>query len=235
MTNMNTESLREMAVDYVAGTLTLEEMVAVDQRMAIDEALRREVEAARRAVAAAQDWLDGEAPGAERADVLAAPSLKSTSPPGALSDIAVAYRSPIEARRNTPQGRRLAPVLQIAAAAAIFAIGFWLGTRTGEETVIEKPATSITQQQDGQPASAPDAAVNHISPDQPEVAPSPTPSLRPAPPQTGRAMAEGPQYKTDDQGRLIIETMLGGDESVTPAAPRPRAIVVVDGGFRLNQ
>lgn len=224
MKNGENRSNREIAAAFVARTLTPEEMAAVEKRLAADDELRHEVEAARRVVAAAQDWLDAEAPGIERADVLAAPHLKATS------DIAVAYCSPIEARRAAPPRRRFAPAFQFAAAAAIFLIGFWLGTRTSGEAgdaSRQSPIAISNQNSDGTPPAP------EVTPALAE--PSPTPSTRPAPPQPGHALAQGPQYKTDDQGRLIIETMLAGKESATPAAPRPRAIVVVDGGFRLNQ
>ncbi len=187
----------EQIAAYVNGEMTAEETAAFERLMESDERLHQEVEEWRRALDAAREWMMQETPGIDRVDALEIPHMVTAQEK--LQEI-------------SPKPRYL-PFLRYAmAAAAIFIVGFFLGTqwplsaRIGAPMISEKPPLEIEKEAD---------------------LPSPSP-IQPVETVRSRlAELDARRSITRQNGRLIIETTLKETNA--------RALWVVDAGFRPAQ
>lgn len=164
---------------YVDGEMTPAEAAAFERDMEADEALRREVDAWREAIEAASDWMDVDAPGIERVAHLAIPSVAAR---GEVSPAA-------SGRGDSGRGRARVVAVpsvfwRVAAAAAIFVAGFYIGyaSQQGESTPAGIPIKA---------GSTPEQPISDAS---------------------DREVAQLParRYSTDSRGRIVVHTTLAG-------------------------
>lgn len=195
----------EQIAAYVNGEMTLEEAAAFERLMESDERLHREVEEWRRTLDTAREWMMQEAPGIDRVDALEIPRLITAQEK--LQEI-----SPRQPAEVLAKPKYLSFLRYAMAAAAIFIVGFFLGTqwpvsfRTGAPEISQKPQLEIEKQAD---------------------LPSPLP-IEPGETVKSRLAELGARRSvTRQNGRLIIETTLEGTNA--------HALFVVDAGFRLAQ
>ncbi|MCX7016020.1 MAG: hypothetical protein NTW86_26265 [Candidatus Sumerlaeota bacterium] len=215
----------EQIAAFVDGEMTDSERAAFERRMEGDAALRRDVEEWREALAAARAWAVAEPPGVERADSIQVPSA--------------AVRSIATRRIGRQSARRPARVVEVswlrlarraAAVAAVFVVGFGLGRLTNAPVSgSPKPTNTTPAAGEAVPnavevAATPSATVK-LAPTN-ESAPAAAPASRQARhEQQAIASAAPPFYKTEENGRLILETRLRGSGG--------SATWVVDGRFRM--
>lgn len=195
---------------YVGGEMESEEAARFERRMEGDETLRREVEEWRKAFAAAEEWAGSEPPGIDRAAQIKVPALPT---------------------RKTEHLRRVIASLRTGfrprlATAVVFLAGFVVGaflfrqpapmSSQQEGTPVEPPVTVTVEQQDtGVPVED-------------EKGPEPEPpEPRQESPETQVAAVSQARYVTQDDGRVVVETTL--------ARSGARVVMVVDGGFQINQ
>ena len=195
----------EQIAAYVNGEMTLEETAAFEQLMESDETLRHEVEECRRALDTAPEWMASEAPGIDRVDALAIPRMVTAQ--DKVQEIAP--RQPAEVLAKP---KYLSFLRYAMAAAAMFIVGFFLGTQwplssqIGAPEISQKPQLEIEKEAD---------------------LPSPLP-IEPGETVKSRLADLGARRSvTRQNGRLIIETTLKDSDA--------RALWVVDAGFRLAQ
>ncbi len=195
----------EQIAAYVNGEMTLEETAAFERLMESDARLHQEVEEWRRTLDTAREWMMQEAPGIDRVDALEIPRMVTAQ--DKVQEISP--RQPVEVLAKP---KYLSFLRYAMAAAAIFIVGFFLGTqwpvsaKIGAPEIAEKPPVEIEKQAD-----------------------LPSPSL-PQPGETVKSrLAEfgARRSVTRQNGRLIIETTLKDSDA--------RALWVVDAGFRLAQ
>ena len=191
--NPDPETRDEQIAAYVDGAMTSDERAAFERALSEDPTLQVDVEMAQQALDAARDWIAAPPPGLERADRLEIPV-------------------PRRARRRVWWSLS-APIWRMAAATAIFAVGFLLGQGSNQ-----------TEGPGGSPA------IQDVRPQTAEIAPAkiaPTPAVTPArdtkPVQV--AMRAPRTTTVEENGRLRIETTLKDSGA--------RAVWIVDGGFRL--
>jgi hypothetical protein len=206
---------------YIDGEMTPEEAAAFARAMAGDAKLRTEAEQWRAAFEAAREWMTadvpGDVPGLERASEIVVPQIEG---PAVVVRTIGASKRTLPSGRGTaldalPHGRASALIVrrpalwQVAAAAAIFVIGFVLGQ------IANKPAAQPSPSSVAQPSPPPQAA--------------PTPSRKEDHPSGGPRIAGAPKprYTKDEHGRVVVETTLEGSGA--------RALWVVDAGFQLSQ
>jgi len=194
---------REDMMDYLLGDMSPEKKADFEKSMESDESLRMEVEPFATSMNTATDWLRADAPGVERVSELPIPTLEE---------------SPTIKTFHLPLLPYLRPIL---AAAAIFAIGFFVGQISRDAAPqkggITSPETAI------QPVSA--------TPSRITVEPK-TDSFIIADSERQDAIQEvayapAPTHITDENGRLIIETTLASSGS--------QAVWVIDGSFGFQE
>jgi anti-sigma factor RsiW len=190
---------QEKVAAYVNGEMTPEESAAFEQLMESDEALREEVQEFQHALDAAREWMTLEAPGVEHVDALEIPRVAATQEK--LREIHP---------RQLAKPKYLSFLQYGVAAAAIFLIGFFLGTQWPLRSIPGPSGISKGLQTQEQ-----------VCP----VVPSPVPSGRTV--ESRLADLGARRSVTQQNGRVIIETTLKGTN-----AP---ALWVVDAGFRLAQ
>jgi len=139
---------------YMEGAMSNEERVAFEQRLAEDASLRSGLQSWREAMDAAQQWVEAKAPGVERVEALAIPTMP---------------RHPITLNRPS----RLASWRKYAAA-ALFIIGFGLGMLTQKEISMVEPPRQLNHESNQttikQPSPIATPRVKPSHPSQPEVA-----------------------------------------------------------------
>jgi hypothetical protein len=183
--------------------MTASEMETFERLIQGDERLRREVEQWRAAMEAGRDWIAQEAPGTERLKELKIPSLgvhSSKHRAGANLMAGIARRLDYYALRG-------------AAAIAIFVLGFMFGNVTQWQLWKSEPSErTIAQSIAGGPVEAAATIIPR------EASQSAVKEKKRVP---------LPQYSGEENGQIIIETLLSGSSS--------RALWVVDGSFELAQ
>lgn len=195
----------ERIAAYVNGEMTADQAAAFEQLMESDEVLRQEVDECRRALDAARAWMTQEAPGVDRVDALEIPRL--VMPRGKVQEV-----YPRHAAEVPVKSKHLSFLRYAMAAAAIFLIGFLLGTQWPLAFRPGAPEISITKGSE--------------TPKEPYLAtPSPVPPSETA--ESRLADLGARRSVTRQNGRVIVETTLK-DTNV-------RALWVVDAGFRLPQ
>ena len=182
----------ERIASYFNGEMSQKEKAAFERLLETDETLRREVEEMRSALQDAQGWFSEEAPGIERVKQLEIPSVAKTK---ARQRPAFSFRIFI---------RRAA--WQIAAAAALFIIGFYFGA--GTQTQVKAPVSV-----DLEVFETPEEGVSTV----------PAIDLRQQeePPEPAK-----PLYVVQKNGTYEIETVTSSGS---------RALWVVDASFQLAQ
>ncbi len=226
----------EAIAAYVVGDMTDSDLAAFERRLEWDAALRREVEATRRALEAAREWFGAEPPGVERLDRLEIPAVVGLGATMGQQDSV--EKEPVKPGMGEPgrqeiQGAQVIPVWGwgsrlrlVLAAAAIFVLGVAVGrlamvppADSGREAVREvarpiaeemptAPTTSVARETGTQTEI--EVAAPPVREQTPHP-PTPTPSIR---------------RSYEENGRLVVET--------TSSNTGTRAIWVVDAGLRIN-
>ncbi len=197
----------ERLLKWLLGELPADEAKAIAHELEADPAL-----------ALAREWIQEEAPGAERADELVCPPLHTGPARVAHHPLVPAW------------------FWQGAAAAAIFIIGFGMGQIA--PLIDATPPAPVQTSYDhyqlqapvAEPSASPAVPATPVQPEPADAAPpaEPQPPASPARQEIRLAQADPPpRYVSEENGRVTIETTLAGSGA--------RAVWVIDGNFRLSE
>jgi len=214
----NEDSRMELILAMLEANETPEASVFFQERMKQNPDLVSELNAYREALAAGKEWLESEAPGADRVETLPIPALDSAS-------VLPLSESPVHRLHKSFAFWR-----RIAATAAVFAVGFLIGLYVQKESPILNESHSRPHL--ALPKERQEESTGVIQTGQ--VQPTPRPSdtkEKPVPPEsqgvTSRlALLPDEKRTREENGKMIIETTL--------KASGIRAIWVVDGNFEVQ-